>query len=147
MRDIFKLVLTDFFIIIFGVLLVTSVPEYIASFISGVEFTTYPAEYPFIVIITGVLGALPSFMFYFRNEPTKKQFNIRLILHYLVVEIIIMTEGFFLKWYENILEGIIIFVFVLIVYAIVLLCTMFISQDTANSINKALSVFNQNEEE
>lgn len=57
-----------------------------------------------------------------------------------------MTEGFFLKWYDNILEGIIIFVLVSIVYAIVLLCTMFISKDTANSINKALAVFNQNEE-
>ncbi len=140
MKDIIKLIITHFFIITVSVLFFICLINQIA----GTE--SYSAEFPWIIMLAGITGAIPSVLFYFKKEPTKKQFILRFIIHFIIVEIIIMTEGFFLNFYESFVGGLIIFAIVIFVYAVVCIYSFFVANNTANSINNALEVFNADEE-
>ena len=139
MKNLIKLVVTHFFIITVCVLFVTS----ISNLFSG--NAPYSPEYPWTILLTGLVGAVPSFLFYFKNEPTKKQFATRFVIHFFLIEILIMTEGYMLGWYESIVEAIVISSMIIFVYLIVCLYTFIVSKNTADSINKALeNLHNEN---
>lgn len=140
MKDIIKLVVTHFFVITVSVLFVIS----LADTLSGVK--SFPVDYPWMIIITGIITALPSFLFYFKTEPTKKQFKFRFRIHFVIIESIVMVEGYLLGWYTDLLWGIIIFLMVLLVYAIVCIYTFATHWSAAKDINKALERFNEMEE-
>lgn len=132
MKEMIKMVVIHFFIITVSVLFCTGISE----LASGTK--SLCIDYPFIIIITGIVGALPSFLFYFRNEPTQKQFWLRMVIHFFIVEGIIICEGAFVDWYHEFLEALILFLMVLFIYLFVVLCTFIMYRNTANEINKAL---------
>ncbi len=139
MKDAIKLVVTHFFIITVSVMFVISVSNSVA----GVKY--YSSDFPWQIIITGIITALPTFLFYSNKEPTKKQYIVRFIIHFILIETIVMIEGWILNWYSTFLNGLIIFGMVVFVYAVVLAYTYFVSSNTAKSINKALEKFNADE--
>lgn len=141
MKDVIRLIITHFFIITVSVLFFVS----LTNQLRGIQ--AYSAEFPWVIMLTGIIGAIPSALFFFKKEPSKNQFRLRLLIHYVVIEAIIMTEGFILKWYESFAEGLLIFAIVLLVYIIVFAYTYFVAFNTAHSINKALEDFNSDEEE
>ena len=141
MKDIIRLVITHFFIITVSVLFFVS----LINQLNGAE--AYSADFPWVIMLTGVIGAIPSALFYYKKEPTKNQFRLRQLIHYVVIEAIIMTEGFILKWYESFMDGLLIFGIVLLVYIVVFAYTYFVAFNTAHSINNALEDFNSDEEE
>ncbi len=136
-KDCVKLVINHFFIITVAVLFFTGA----SSFLPNHE--GYPSEYPWIVLLTGVLGALPSLFFCFRKEPTKTQFVIRCAIHFILIEAIVMCEGALVGWYDNLIDGLIIFVSVVIIYAFVWFYSYKTEKKTANNINDALSKLNE----
>ena len=137
MKEAIKLVVEHFFMITVGVLFFTSL-----GFI-GAE--TIPSFYPWMVLLSGIAGAIPTLLFYFRTEPTKKQFIIRVILHFIVIVTLIMTLGFVFGWYTNLLEGLIILGVILAVYASVWFLSYKLNASQAKNINDALNRLNDDE--
>lgn len=142
MKDTVKLVITHFFIISTGVLFISSLSNLLFD---GNE--PLSPELPWEILLTGILGALPSFLFYFKNEPTKKQFQFRTVIHFIVIETVVMTEGALFKWYGSFIDGLILFAVILAVYLFVWAYSYFMNMHLARDINAALKRFNEDDED
>lgn len=140
-KDMVKYVITQFCVITVGILFVSGAANLILSQMRQ-ETVTYSANYPLLVVFTGLVSALPSFLLWFKEEPTKRQCHIRMFLHFAAVELIVMLEGFFLGWYRDIVGALILFVIILLVYLLVYVHAYFTNKDTADAINEALLRFN-----
>ncbi len=139
MKETIKMIVSQFFVISVAVLFFSS----FLNFINGNKFL--PIEYPFQVLLTGILTSIPSLIFHFRKEPSQKQFLIRYFIHFCLIVIIVMAEGAWFGWYYGFFEGIIVFITVIMVYAIVCLYTFFENKTVAKNINDALERFHKQE--
>lgn len=137
MRDMLKMVVQHFFMITVGVLFFTG--------ISALSRESYPAIYPWTVMLSGVVGSVPSLLFYFKSEPTRGQFVVRVILHFIFIVIAIMTLGYLLGWYTDLAEGVSVFVGILIVYVLVWALSYRLNITQAKNINDALNRINDDE--
>lgn len=142
MKDTVKIVITHFFIISTGVLFIISLSNLLFD---GSE--PLSPELPWQIFLTGILGALPSFLFYFKNEPTKNQFRVRTVIHFIVIETVVMTEGAFFGWYENLIGALVHFVAILAVYLFVWAYSYFMNMHLARDINAAIKRFNEDDED
>ena len=143
MREVIKAVITHFFVITVAVMFVISAQNLI---IGGPDYK-YPAEYPWVIMLTGLLGALPTFLFYFKKENNKKQFYTRVVIHFVLITALILTEGRLVGWYDKFSEGVIIFISILAIYFFVWLFTCLMNRNIVNGINNALEKFNNDETE
>ena len=137
MKDMLKIVFQHFLMITVGVLFFTSLGHI------GAE--SLPTFYPWAVMLSGVVGVVPSFLFYFRNEPTRSQFIFRVILHFIFIVIAIMTLGYFFGWYTDFSEGMSVFIGVIIVYVLVWVLSFWLNHTQAKNINDALNRLNDDE--
>ncbi len=137
MKATIKMIVSHFLVICVSVMFFTS----ILNLSLGHKFL--PIEYPFQILLTGLITSLPSALFYFKNEPSKKQFYFRFLIHFCIIETIVMIEGSLIGWYNDITEAIIVFVIVILVYAAVLLYSRLENTFTAKSINDALKKFHE----
>ncbi len=142
MKDTVKLVISHFFIISTGVLFITSLSNLLFEGNGPLS-----PELPWQVFLTGILGALPTFLFGFKNEPTKKQFRVRTVIHFFVIETVVMTEGALFGWYGSIIGALILFVVILAVYLFVWAYSYFMNIHLARGINAALKRFNEDDED
>ncbi len=89
LKEIIKEVIKDFFFIItVAMLFVVS----LANSIALIEY--YPPDFPWVVMVTGAVTSIPTLLFYFKEEPTKLQARIRIVIHFCLIQAIVMTEGF-----------------------------------------------------
>lgn len=139
MKESIRFVVMNFFVITVGVLFVIS----LATTLGGVEY--YPTEYPWMILLTGLLTSFPALIYHSKKELSGKQLKIRFVIHFIVVAGIVMTLGYIWKWYESLGYAVIVFLMYMFVYAIVMAYSYFIQYRTAISINKALKDFNANE--
>ena len=93
LKEIIKEVIKDYFIITVAMLFVVS----LANSIALIEY--YPPDFPRVVIGTAAVTSIPTLLFYFKEEPTKLQARIRIVIHFCLIQAIVMTEGFLLGWY------------------------------------------------
>lgn len=135
-KEIVQLVITHFFIITVGVLFITSV----SNLIEGTAVIS--ADYQWKIMFTGFTTALPSVMFYFKNEPTNRQFIVRCAIHFVLIEAIVLSEGALFGWYGNFTGALVISLMILFVYVLVWVYTCFVNRNTANDINDALNRIN-----
>lgn len=140
MKDIIKMVISHFFIITVCVTGAIGISNLIAGNRSG-----YPPEFPLHMLLIGATSALPSFLFSFRREPTRRQFIIRVILHFICIMTVVLVEGYLLKWYGSIAEMLIIAGIVVLVYTVVWLITLRSNNKAERGINEALKNFNKEE--
>lgn len=141
MKDTVKLVITHFFIISTGVLFIISLSNLLFD---GNE--PLKPELPWQILLTGLLTALPSLLFSFKKEPTKKQFQLRVAIHFIVIETIVMTEGILFEWYEDFISALVLFFVILAVYIFVWVYSYFMNIHLARDINAALKRFNEDED-
>ena len=87
LKEIIKEVIKDFFIITVAMLFVVS----LANSIALIEY--YPPYFPWVVMGTGAVTSIPTLLFYFKEEPTKLQARIRIVIHFCLIQAIVMTEG------------------------------------------------------
>ena len=139
MKEAIRIVIMHFFIITVGVLFFTGI---INTFDGN---TMFSPQYPWEVILTGVIGSVPSFLFYSKKEPTKKQFTVRVIIHFIVITALIMGEGALLGWYGSLIDVIVIFFIILAIYAFVWFYMYRTNLKTANKINSVLKQMNKDE--
>ena len=76
LKEIIKEVIKDFFIITVAMLFVVS----LANSIALIEY--YPPYFPWVVMGTGAVTSIPTLLFYFKEEPTKLQARIRIVIHF-----------------------------------------------------------------
>lgn len=142
MKDTIKMVISHFFII---TVCVTAAIGISNLFVPGQQ--GYPKEFPLHLLMIGATSALPSFLFYFKREPGRKQFIIRIILHFICIMAVVLGEGYFLGWYDNALDMAIVAGIVILVYAAVWIITMRSNSKAEQGINEALKRFNKDSEE
>ena len=141
MKEPIKMVITHFFVITVAVLFFTT----LSNTIDGVE--EYPIFFIWQVFITGIVSALPSIIFYSKKELTKRQWKLRYVIHFILIESIILTEGRIFNWYSNFLSALVIVLIVVFVYIVVFTYSYFIDFNDAQKVNSALRTFNKDEEE
>ncbi|MCH5202444.1 MAG: DUF3021 family protein [Oscillospiraceae bacterium] len=141
MKELIKMVITHFFVITVAVLFFTT----LSNTIDGVE--EYPIFFIWQVFITGIVSALPSIIFYSKKELTKRQWKLRYVIHFILIESIILTEGRIFNWYSNFLSALVIVLIVVFVYIVVFTYSYFIDFNDAQKVNSALRTFNKDEEE
>ncbi|MBQ7460282.1 MAG: DUF3021 family protein [Oscillospiraceae bacterium] len=140
-KRMIKALVNQFFLITVCVMFFTSVVDLFCGY--GIK---YDSSYPWILMLTGFLGALPSLVFIFNKEPTKKQFIIRCVIHYLLLCAVITGEGFLLDWFDNTAGIFILLGELTVAYALVWLAMYFSSLSIKIGVNKALQEFNADEE-
>lgn len=138
-KDILRLAVSHFFIITVCVMFVVSA----ANLLFYKDFNySIDGTFPWVMMLTGLLGALPTLLYYFPNEPTRKQFYIRVALHYLLINAVILGEGRLLGWFSTVPQMLLIAAMILAVYGLVWLFSIIAEKTLANNINKALQRFN-----
>ena len=138
-KDILRLAVSHFFIITVCVMFVVSA----ANLLFYKDFNySIDGTFPWVMMLTGLLGALPTLLYYFPKEPTRKQFYIRVALHYLLINAVILGEGRLLGWFSTVPQMLIIAAMILAVYGLVWLFSSIAEKTQADNINKALQRFN-----
>ncbi len=138
-KDILRLAVSHFFIITVCVMFVVSA----ANLLFYKDFNySIDGTFPWVMMLTGLLGALPTLLYYFPKEPTRKQFYIRVALHYLLINAVILGEGRLLGWFSTVPQMLIIAAMILAVYGLVWLFSSIAEKTQADNINKALQHFN-----
>ena len=141
MKDTVKMVISHFFII---TVCVTAAIGFTNLFAGNHE--GYPAGFPLHMLLVGATSALPSFLFYFRSEPTRGQFLVRLVLHVICIMAVVLGEGYLLKWYSTVGGMAIIAGTVVLVYLAVWFITRWTNNKAERGINEALKNFNKEDE-
>lgn len=142
-KDILRLAVLHFFIITVCVMFVVSA----VNLLFNRDFSySIDGTFPWVMMLTGLLGALPTLLYFFPNEPTRKQFYLRVVLHYLLINAAILGEGWLLGWFATVPQLLIIAAMILVVYGLVWLFSTIAEKTQADNINKALQRFNEDEE-
>ena len=142
MKDAIKMAISHFFIISVCVMTVIG----ISNLFIGESFRGYGLDFPFQILLVGSTSALPSLLYYFRTEPTRKQFLIRVFLHFISIMTIVLGEGYLLGWYRSAVDMIPVAAAVVIVYAAVWLISVHSGNKVERGINEALKRINGEEE-
>lgn len=92
-----------------------------------------------ILIIAGVC-ALGNLFFLDHAELTKRQMNFRIMFHYLYINIVVIGGGFLCGWLNmsNLVEVIVMFIMVPIVYTIIMVVDIHYGIKTAQDLNHQL---------
>ena len=105
-----------------------------------------PPDLPWVVMGTAAVTSIPTLLFYFKEEPTKLQARIRIVIHFCLIQAIVMTEGFLLGWYKNFPMALLVFAMITAVYLLTFLFSYITRTRTAKSINESLKKFNADED-
>lgn len=111
--------------------------------IVGITFLFDPKEYiPGYVLVqialVGFLSTLPSVVFISKEEYTKKSYIIRTIIHFILLNIIVLSVGYAFDFYNSLIGGISVFITILIIYVIVTVSQLVFNKNEADKINKIL---------
>ena len=140
MKDIIKMVVSHFFIITVCVTAVIGFSNLISGNTAG-----YPSGFPLHMLLVGATSALPSLLFWFRKEPMRKQFIVRLAMHFVCIQTVVLGEGYLLNWYDDAAEMAFVAGTVVLVYVAVWLITKYSNNKAEQNINAALKNFNEEE--
>ena len=141
MKDTIKMVISHFFIITVCVTAVIGISNLFSA-----DFQGYPREFPLHMLLVGSTSALPSFLFHFKREPTRKQFILRMVIHFFCIMAVVLGEGFLLGWYDNAVDMAIVAGCVTLVYLAVWFITVRSDNKTEQGINEALKKLNEDKE-
>lgn len=118
--------ITTFIVVVLGVLFLFVEDEYIP-------------RYSFIKIIgCGLLSTLPSIVFISKNEYGVKGYIVRTIIHFVLLNIVVLVCGYLFDYYNTFSEGVMVFITILIVTIIVHATQFLFDKNEAAKINKVL---------
>lgn len=90
------------------------------------------------MFLFALVADLPSLVFYSKRELSHKELMVRIIIHLLLLEGVLLVIGRLMGLHDNMAEGIFFFFIVLAVYVVVLLLVFSDDARQAKEINKAL---------
>ena len=90
------------------------------------------------MLVFALAGDLPSLLFYSRKELNEDQWNVRFVIHFVVLESVLLTFAKYLGMYQTVLEGIFFAVIILVVYIVVRAVCFAGDKMIADEINERL---------
>ena len=141
MNITFRDFIEEFFIINTLSLLGVGIVSLIST-ISG-NIITFDGYFPIKIILNAFLCAIPSLLFMFKEEPTKKQFIVRVLIHFIVLSIVISIAGYFFSFYDGIYGYLFFMTLYIIVYVGVWIISFLLDKKQEQSINDILSKNNK----
>lgn len=138
MKQLLKLIFQHF-------LLITFIMTFSLGIVGLFDRDVWPWYMPFELIAMAAITSLGSVIFYNKTELTKKQFLVRVILHFILLVSVELGLGYLFKWWSH-WDGILINLGIfLIIYVSVWVITAIQDHHSSERINKALKN-KQNEE-
>lgn len=125
--------LLNFFIIVTGITIIMAVFGNMAD--PGQSFD-YEAFYS--PLLFGLIGVVPTFVFYSKKELTFRQMLVRKILHFIILELLILGTYILLGISFTTERLLILVVFIFIVYLFTALIKLMIDRKTMLEINSGL---------
>lgn len=95
------------------------------------------------MILFSLAGDATQLVFYSKKVLTERQFLVRTVIHFILLETILMTFAGFLQFYESPLEAVSFFVIVFLVYLMVKLLTFKRGSKEAEAINQRIQEINE----
>ncbi|MDR2888874.1 MAG: DUF3021 domain-containing protein [Lachnospiraceae bacterium] len=145
LKEIGKNMWHDYFVIVTGMLLSEAVFRqifYAEAIIEHLELWR--------LLAGGWLFCMPHFIFYSRTELTKKQWLVRLAIHFCTLEVIVVGSARYLfGWLENDsapVEYLVLATMVLMVYAVVMIGGGRRDRASADEINRRLGELKREED-
>lgn len=102
------------------------------------SFESWSWYFPFQIIGISVPTGLCAFIFYNKKELNRKQFLIRVVIHFFALISIVLLEGYIFSWWTNIGGMLLVLLIFACVYASVWIASMFGDKKDSEKINKAL---------
>lgn len=99
------------------------------------------------IIIMSAVCSLGNLLFYSRREISKKKLRIRMIIHYIYINAVVLSGAFIWEWITPgyILQLIVIMILIAAVYAAVMLVNISKEIKIAEDLNKRLNKLNTGE--
>lgn len=137
-NDILANIIRNFFVIFGVIVLITALlnPSH--------EFSSNEIM---LVVVFALLSDLTALVFWSKEELSDKSRIIRRVLHFLLIEIIVLSFGNILGFVSGITQNIIFGIEIVGIYAIVSWVDWLIDKKTANSINDKLKKMRSNEKD
>ncbi|MBD8500231.1 DUF3021 family protein [Paenibacillus arenosi] len=98
----------------------------------------------YTIMTFSMIGALLGFIMYSRKDLSEKQTRVRIAIHFIALEIILISLGIIIGVINSPLSVIILALQVAVVYVIVRLLAWHNDKKVANSINEKLKSFKKN---
>lgn len=102
------------------------------------DFDAWNWYFPFQIIGISVPTGFCTFIFYSNKELNRKQFLIRVVIHFIAVVSIVLLEGFFFSWWNNLPGMLLVLLIFACVYVSVWLASLFGDKKDSERINNAL---------
>ncbi len=98
-----------------------------------------------IAIISLLISIINTALFS-KDKLSKKEFIIRIILHYILVNVVVIGSAYIFKWINNSMSQIIsLIIIILAVYVFVFLSTYQSDKQAAEKLNEKISEYNKKE--
>lgn len=92
----------------------------------------------FIYMICSLVSSLPSLIFYSPKEISEKEMRLRVIIHFIVLEAVLLILVNVTGWVTGIQNKIILMIQIAVIYAVVRVITWIDDRSAANRINEKL---------
>jgi len=133
LKEGFRLVLNHFMMITTVLLIAMGLIKLFSDSKSGFDW-----YFPFQIICVAFSTAILSLIYVSKEEQSKKNFLIRVAIHYVLLNAVVLGEGYLFKWWTETYEMLIVIAVFVFVYVCVWIFTMITDKKTSNDINKAL---------
>ena len=128
--NLFQIMLRDYFIIFSIIIILTASLNVTHSF-------------TFREIMLSALfafaGNLPSLIYYSKKELSIKSRKIRMLLHFILIEVVVLSFGNLMGQVSKVADNLIFALEILVIYILVILVTWLLDRKTANEINQQLA--------
>jgi hypothetical protein len=142
--DYIKKTVLTFGLILAGTTISTTL--FITLFVPGWEFTIFLLWQ--IIIVSGVCS-LGNLIYYSRGELSKRQMRIRIVLHYLYINAIVLGGAFLWQWIKpgSAVQLLVMLLLIAMVYAVITAWSFKMEEKTARDFNEQLRRLHSGEEE
>lgn len=139
-RAIIKKIISDFFIITTGIL----IGVIVYSMLNEPE-AIFHVQILQAIVFSGFVTSLLTLVFYSKKELTRKQMLLRQVIHFILLEGIIMWSAYSSGSIEagNLVQGIETFGMVFVIYFAVRLKGWFFDKKEADKLNKRIDEYNK----
>lgn len=96
------------------------------------------ADFLWEVVLFDFFTDLPVFVYYSKRDLSKKEWNVRTIVHTLLLMLVMLAAGKMMGFYKGLYDGLVLAVIVLLVDVLVRFMTYVKDMDTADKINKRI---------
>ncbi|WP_028594097.1 DUF3021 family protein [Paenibacillus assamensis] len=136
LSEFIKEIIRDFFII-FGsiIMIITMLRQFFQPDLA------FDLKSIYTIMTFSMISALMGFIMYSRNDLSEKQMRIRMAVHFLALEIILISLGIIIGIINSPLSAIILALQIAVVYIIVRLLAWQNDKKVANSMNERLKSF------